>query len=129
MRQMLGGSTLVLGAMVLLTGCAVEPQPVIIVQQASPLVRSCNTAFRVFNASGRTVEQLYFSHSSLSGWGPDQLGQNVLPPGATGSYRAANVGNYDFRVVWSGGGSAELRQVNVCAASQITVTRQGLQAS
>lgn len=81
------------------------------------------------NNSGATVERLYFSHSSLGSWGNDQLGQSVLPPGRQVSYRAANTGNYDFRVVWTNGRAAEIRGVNVCRASRITVTNGGLLAS
>jgi hypothetical protein len=121
LRRLLTAATL-LG----LTGLAacVPPTQTMVVQQAS-----CNTAFRVINNSSGTVERLYFSHSSLGGWGNDQLGQNVLPPGRSASYRAANTGYYDFRVVWQNGRSAELRQVNVCAASNIVVTNRGLSAS
>lgn len=88
----------------------------------------CNTNFRVVNNSSGVVNNLYFSHSSLSGWGVDQLGSNVLAPGRSASYRAANAGNYDFRVVWSNGRAAELRQVNICRASQVIVTDGGLRA-
>lgn len=111
-----------------LAACAPQPQTVY-VQQAAPVVASCDTSFRVVNASSGTVERLYFSHASLGGWGTDQLGTTVLPPGRAASYRAANTGRYDFRVVWAGGRAAELRGVNICAASTITVTNGGLRAS
>lgn len=111
-----------------LAACAPQPQTVY-VQQAAPVARSCDTSFRVVNASAVTVERLYFSHASLGGWGNDQLGTSVLPPGRAANYRAANTGNYDFRVVWSNGRAAELRGVNICAASTITVTNSGLRAS
>ncbi len=127
MRRMM-----MLGALAALGGC-VAPDGQLVVRGApimAPVItQTCDTSFRVVNASGRTVEQLYFSHSSLNGWGPDQLGQNVLPPGRSASYRAANTGNYDFRVVWAGGRVSELMRVNVCAASQVTVTNRGLSAS
>jgi hypothetical protein len=99
--------------------------PVVVV----PVQAACDTSFRVSNQSSLTVSQLYFSHSSQRGWGSDQLGSAVLPPGRAVSYRAANTGNYDFRVVWTNGQTAELRGVNVCRASQITVTSRGLVAS
>lgn len=73
-----------------------------------------------------TVMQLFFSHSNLSSWGVDQLGANVLPPRRVATYRANNAGNYDFRIVWSNGRAAELRRVNICAASQIVVTNSGM---
>jgi hypothetical protein len=88
----------------------------------------CDTSFRLVNNSSVTVRNLYFSHSSRSGWGVDQLGANVIAPGRSATYRAANAGSYDFRVVWANGRAAELRQVNICRASQIIVTDGGLRA-
>jgi hypothetical protein len=100
------------------------PQPVAIAQP--PVAAVCDTRFQVANRSSLTVMQLFFSHASLSAWGADQLGANVLPPGRVANYRANNAGNYDFRIVWSNGRAAELRRVNICAASQIVVTNQGI---
>lgn len=91
--------------------------------------QACNTAFRVVNNSSGTVQNLYFSSSGRSAWGADQLGTAVLGPGRFVNYRAAQAGNYDFRVVWMNGRAAELRQVNICRASQIIVTDRGLIAS
>jgi hypothetical protein len=102
-------------------------------QQAQQVVtvptQACDTSFAVVNQSSVTVQTLQFSHSSQGGWGTDQLGQAVLPPGRYMNYRAANTGNYDFRVVWSNGRAAEIRGVNICRASRITVTNSGLIAS
>lgn len=86
----------------------------------------CDTSMRFVNNSSNTVFNLYYSHSSLSGWGPDRLGANVMRPGQSSSVRLANAGNYDFRVVWDNGRAAEVRQVNVCRAAQIIVTNAGL---
>lgn len=111
----------------LLGGCTPQgQQPVYATPARGPV---CDTGFRVVNNSSRTVTQLFFSHSSINAWGNDQLGAAVLQPGRFVNYRAANPGSYDFRVVWAGGGAAELRRVNVCAASQITVTNAGLRAN
>ena len=118
------GSALVLGlAAVALSACT---QP----DAAQPVYAgTCDSRFQVVNQSGAIVERLYFSHSSQGGWGPDQLGQNVLSSGRMMTFRASNAGNYDFRVVWANGQAAELRQVNICQASRITVTSRGLYAS
>lgn len=123
-RKLLSPALLGVAALAL-AGCQEEPRrsAVIVPTQA------CNTAFRVVNNSSGTVGQLFFSHASLGGWGADQLGRSVLPPGRYVNYRAAHTGAYDFRVVWTNGRAAELRQVNVCRASQITVTDRGLFAS
>ncbi|MBY0336354.1 MAG: hypothetical protein K2X11_07060 [Acetobacteraceae bacterium] len=121
-----------LGAALFLGACTPQTQivqPVVAVAPVAPRAVACDTRFRVVNNSSATVAQLFFSHSSLAGWGADQLGANVLPPGRVANYRAANAGNYDFRVVWSNGRAAELMRVNICAASQITITNSGLIAS
>ncbi|WP_426959685.1 hypothetical protein [Muricoccus radiodurans] len=110
-----------------LAGCAQEPQQVIVLQQ--PRVVTCDTRFALTNLSGAPIREFYFSHSSRPGWGVDQLGQNVLPAGRTINYTAAEVGLYDFRVVWMNGLNAELRGIDICRASRITATRGGLSAS
>lgn len=109
-----------------LTACVQQqPTTVIVARPAA----ACDTRFRVVNQSGTTVMQLFFSHSGLANWGNDQLGSAVLQPGGVWNYRAANTGNYDFRVVFADGRASELRRVNICAASQITVTNRGLVAT
>lgn len=118
-------SLVALGGIALTAAACAPPAQPVVVQQAA----SCDTSFRVNNVSSGIVEELYFSHASLNGWGADQLGTNVLAPGRSASFRAANTGSYDFKVVWTGGRSAELRGVNICAASTITVTNAGLRAS
>ncbi|MBS7809876.1 hypothetical protein [Roseococcus pinisoli] len=114
----------------LLAGC-VQPQPYVQPVMVAPMApaRVCDTSFRVVNNSSYIVNQLYFSHSSLGSWGADQLGASMLYPGRYVNYRASNPGAYDFRVVWNNGRAAEIRGVNLCVASQITVTNAGLRAN
>jgi hypothetical protein len=100
------------------------PQPVAVAQP--PVAVGCDTRFQVVNNSSRTVLTLQYSHASLSSWGGDVLGQNVLRPGQVLTTRAANAGLHDFRITWAGGGAAELRRVDICRASRIVVTNQGL---
>ncbi|WP_458093999.1 hypothetical protein [Roseomonas sp. WA12] len=118
----------VLGMLSLAACVAPDPQYGMAPQYVG-IPQRCDTSFTVVNASSTTVQELYFSHASLRGWGNDQLGRNVLPPGRSNSYRASNQGAYDFRVVWTDGRAAELRNIDVCVASTITVTRSGLRAS
>jgi hypothetical protein len=127
MKNALAGLA-VFGAL-LTAGCVQQPAAVqpVVVAPTRPAV-ACDTRFRVVNNSSLTVAQLFFSHSSLNAWGNDQLGSAVLPPGRFVNYAAANAGNYDFRVVWANGQASELRRVNICAASQIVITNQGLRA-
>lgn len=124
MRFLLAPALLATG--VILGACTSDArQPVVSAPVASGQA-VCDTSMRFVNSSSNTVLSLYYSPSSVSGWGPDRLGQNVMRPGQTSSVRLANPGNYDFRVVWDNGRAAEVRQVNVCRAGQITVTNAGL---
>lgn len=129
LRRFLPAAMALLGAAAV-SACAPQtvyvPQPIAV--GPAPIQQSCNTNFQVVNRSSRTVLTLQYSHASLANWGADQLGQNVLAPGRVWNARAANTGNYDFRITWVGGGAAELRQVNICVASQIIVTDRGLVA-
>lgn len=110
---------------------ACAPQTVYVPQPTyvAPPAVACDTRFTVVNNSSLTVMQLFFSHASISNWGADQLGANVLPPGRAWNYRASNAGEYDFRIVWANGRAAELRRVNICVASRITVTNSGMYAN
>lgn len=110
-----------------LAGCVVPPQQVVVPQQQVVVPQAgCDTRFQVVNQSGATVREFYFSHSSLSSFGVDQLGQNVLQPGQAMNFVANNPGNYDFRAVFMNGARRDLYRVNICAASRITVTGGGL---
>ena len=112
-----------------LAGCTPDTrQPVTFapVRASGPVV--CDTSIRFVNNSSATVLQLYYNPSSITSWGPDRLGQNVLRPGQTTNVRLANAAPYDFRVVWENGRSSEIRQVNVCRAAQVVVTNAGLRA-
>lgn len=112
-----------------LAGCVVPPQQVVVPAVSSPVVvpqAGCDTRFQVVNQSGATVREFYFSHSSLSSFGVDQLGQRVLQPGQAMTFVANNPGNYDFRAVFMNGARRDLYRVNVCAASRITITNGGL---
>lgn len=112
-----------------LSAC-VQQVPVPVYAGPSPAAAArCDSRFTVVNASGMTVQELYFSHSSRRDWGADQLGQNVIPPGQSMAFRAGSAGLYDFRAVWANGNAAELRDVDVCAYGQIRVGRGGLSAS
>jgi hypothetical protein len=98
-------------------------QPVVVNNQVA-----CDTSIRFVNNSSATVFNLFYNPVGNPNWGPDRLGQNVLRPGATSSVRLSFARPYDFRVVWDNGRAAEIRNVNVCRASQIVVTNAGLRA-
>src|SRR4051812_42752465 len=90
--------------------------------------QSCDTSIEVVNSSGVQIDELYFNPSSNSNWGRDRLGDNVLTVGRKASFRPGPGGAYDFRVVWSGGGEAEIRGVDICSVSRIVATRGRLAA-
>lgn len=122
-------SATLVAASALLGACTPDTrQPVTFapVRASGPAV--CDTSIRFVNNSNATVLQLFYNPSSITSWGPDRLGQNVLRPGQTTNVRLANAAPYDFRVVWENGRSSEIRQVNVCQAAQVVVTNGGLRA-
>ena len=86
----------------------------------------CDTRFTLVNHSGSTIQEFYFGSSAQSNWGPDRLGQNVLPHAATMNFTARSAGANDFKVVWAGGASAQLMGVNICSTNEIVATRSGL---
>jgi hypothetical protein len=92
------------------------------------LAQGCDTSIQVANTSGVQVDELYFNPSSNNNWGPDRLGENVLPSGRSRSYRPNVGGAFDFRIVWSGGRASEIRGVDICTISRINVTSRGLAA-
>ena len=77
--------------------------------------QSNDPSFRVNNRSSATVNEIYVSSSAQGTWGPDHLGQNVLPPGQSYVIRLP-MGQCinDIRVVYQNGQAAERRQVNTC---------------
>lgn len=97
-------------------------------QQPGYAQQACDTTIRVVNQSRGPVYSLYFSHSGHQNWGPDRLGQHQIPPGGSMAFQTQAPGPHDFRVVWPNGSATELRQVDVCRASQIVVTNRGLRA-
>lgn len=90
--------------------------------------QGCDTSIDVVNQSGVQIDELYFNPSSNSSWGRDRLGENVLTSGRAIGFRPGRGGNYDFKVVWSGGNEAEIRGVDICTISKVVATRGRLRA-
>jgi hypothetical protein len=95
---------------------------------ASVASAQCDTRFTLRNVSGMQVNEFYFGSSADSNWGADQLGQGVLPNGASMNFQSRFTGNHDFKVVWANGQYAELMRVNVCTTSEIVATPRGIEA-
>lgn len=78
-------------------------------------------SLRVVNNSGTTIYYLYVSPCSVSSWGADQLGSNVIRGG--GGYTLSNIpaGCYDLKAEASGHARiAERRGVSVPAGTVVT---------
>lgn len=88
----------------------------------------CDTRFDFFNRSSRTVMEFYFDSSRNPNWTRDELGKGVLEPGQARRFAAAYTGDYDFRAVLEGGRAVELRNVDICRITRVTLTDRGLSA-
>lgn len=90
--------------------------------------QNCDTRFEFHNRSSNTVMEFYFDSSANPRWTRDELGSGVLPAGQARRFAAAYSGNYDFRAVLDNGRAVELRQVNICRISIVTLTNRGMTA-
>lgn len=95
---------------------------------AGTAMAQCDTSLQLVNRSSTTVLEFYFSTSSDSNWGVDRLGDGVLAPGASQAFNTGAPGAHDFRVVLDGGNNADVRNINICAASAIVATPTGIVA-
>jgi hypothetical protein len=82
--------------------------------------------FWLVNDSGRVIERAFVSSSRVSDWGPDILGNGVLPAGQR-VWVTPNFGDcvLDIRVTYQGGGEDSRMQVNACGLSQVVFGRGG----
>ena len=80
-----------------------------------------NPSFRFVNRSGLTMNEIYVSLSTDNNWGPDRLGQNVLPPNASIDIRlpAGRTCTVDIRVVYADGRGVERRRVETCTVESV----------
>lgn len=79
-------------------------------------------SFNLVNRSNRTIFEVFSSPSSDNNWGPDRLGQNVVPAGRSFVVRLPQ-GEclYDVRVVYDrqGGPAEERRNINLCNLTEL----------
>jgi hypothetical protein len=78
-------------------------------------------SFRLANAGGRLIREVYVSAATDSGWGYDRLGRDVLQPGQRliVSLPPGQCVN-DIRVVFTDGQAQERRQVNTCVLTDMS---------
>ena len=90
--------------------------------------QGCDTRFNFHNRSSVTVMEFYFDSSRNPRWTRDELGSGVLPAGQSRRFSAAYSGDNDFRAVLQNGQAVELRQVNICQITDVTLTNSGMTA-
>lgn len=95
---------------------------------APAYAQNCDTRFTFHNRSSTTVVEFYFDSSRNPNWTRDELGAGVLPAGQSQRFAARYSGNYDFRAVLQGGRAVELRQVDICRITDVTLTDNGMSA-
>jgi hypothetical protein len=91
------------------------------VMAGEAIAQNPNPSFNLVNRTGRVVERAYTSPSGVNTWGPDRLGENVLPSGRSLAIRLPADGNclYDVRIEYQGGGNDERRRVNTCTIADV----------
>ena len=105
--------------MVALTACLVAGAFFL----ATPGNAERDNDFYFANMSGATVTELYVSQGHENNWGPDRLGNQVLPHGSEIFIAPRRVHcRYDFRIVWNNGAHFDVpRKINLCEVSRVTV--------
>ena len=94
------------------------------------MAQTGDPSFNLVNRSSRVIYEAYASPSSDSNWGPDRLGQNVIPAGRSFVIRLPQ-GEciYDVRVVYDrqGGPAEERRNINLCNMTELAFDGRGQQ--
>ncbi|MEO0645048.1 MAG: hypothetical protein AAFZ17_02645 [Cyanobacteria bacterium J06650_10] len=79
--------------------------------------------FSISNRTGRAVERLYLSPSGDTGWGADELGNDVFLHGDVVVFglNSSSSCMYDILAVLSNGREVDERQVDTCDRSRFTI--------
>lgn len=80
--------------------------------------------FQLINSSGYTINEIYVSATNQRNWGRDLLGDGTLVTGRAFNVRfspSTQACNWDLRIVYADRDQSELRGVNLCQVSRITV--------
>ena len=83
-----------------------------------------NPSFYLVNRASQPINQVFVSPVAASGWGRDQLGDNLLNAGTYVPIRLRADGNclFDLRIIYQDGRGEERRSVNTCTTDVITLT-------
>jgi hypothetical protein len=79
-----------------------------------------NPSFWLVNNGRRTIREFYASLTTEAAWGPDRLGQGVVPAGERFALRLPE-GDclYDILLVWQDNQRVERRGVNLCEVTEL----------
>ena len=84
--------------------------------------------FSLVNRTSYQINEVYVSPSAVDSWGRDILGDGVMPPGTRRNItfpRRTRACTFDLRVVYADGERGEVREINLCEVSTVTVTWNG----
>jgi hypothetical protein len=94
---------------------------------SDPLTR-VQQNFALINRTGHQINELYVSPPASASWGRDILGEDVIPTGTRRNItlpQGIRLCIFDVRVVYADGTSGEVRGVNLCEVSNVTLTWNG----
>ncbi len=95
---------------------------------ATALAGDTDADVTIVNNSDWAIYQLFLSPTSENEWGPDQLGDAIIPPnGGTFLLHSIPCTVYDVKVVDEDGDTCVIGQVPLCAEShRVTITNGSL---
>lgn len=103
----------------------------VLVSLAAPAVAFGQSgSFTVYNQSSWSVHRLYISPTSVTEWGVDQLGTEVISTGGD-SYTLTNIpcNSYDMKIVDEDGDSCVMNNIRMCGGTaSYTITSDSLLA-
>lgn len=95
---------------------------------SAPAMAQSQQDFALVNRTGYQINELYVSASANNRWGRDILGDEVMPSGTRRNItfgRNQRECQFDIRIIYSDGERAEIRQIDLCQVSVVTLTWNG----
>ncbi len=91
------------------------------------VVFSADSAFALSlvleNETGKELHELYFAPAGQTDWGPDQLGDDVVPNGGTFTLSKIEKGKYDVLFVDENGAKCDIRDVDFSSSEVFKMTK------
>ena len=91
---------------------------------AAPAGAQGKQDFRLTNAAGYDIAEVYVAPTSSDNWEEDVMGEDTLDNGESVNIHFAPKDKqcvYDVRVVWTDGDEADWRKFDLCTVSHITL--------